>query len=739
MNRGRFLVNLIEERNKENVTPPIVPTPLETLEDDLNVSSSDEVSGATHTALTVVDESMPSTSQEWKPTYYISPIRSDESDIDDSDADPNFQLVTQKKNLSKFPRTKPSSSSSNTSSSSSSSSSSSDNEPVDHVNTTVAEINPQETVTEKKSKKRVRKPEKWKSKVAKVLRNSGKAYLSMAKSKKQIPARLVRPPCGEKCRLKCKNKIDEVTRQQLFDAYWSLGNLERQREFVVRHSQEIKPKYRYSSTQNLRALNTAFYFEILGSKIRVCKPFFKSTLDISNKAIKTALSKKSESGFIESDNRGRHCNHPTIDPEIRQSVIDFVNTIPRIESHYLRAQTSREFISSDKSLADIYRDYKGLRENDGLPAATSSTFHRIFNTEFNISFFIPKKDQCDLCERYKNCDEEEKRKLSLEYEQHLKEKTLVRTEKENDKNRTDGTITAVYDLQAVLQIPKGQVSLFFYKSRINCLNFTVSDLKAKDVMCYFWDETEGKRGATEIGSCMLDYIKYQVDQYPNKEIDLIFYSDNCSGQQKNRFLLSAYAYAVHKWSVKSITHKFLIRGHSQNEGDNVHSVIEKQVKRFLQSGPIYIPEQYKTLIGSAKKTGKPYIVREMTHDKFYDIKALQESWGTNFNIDEEKKQIKWHDIKVLRVEKEHPEEFFYKTSFSEDFFSKVCVHKRVPQKTRRACSVTDQSLFSNGLAQAYTEKIELSNAKKRDIQELIDKKVIPKTYYDVYYKGVLGD
>lgn len=99
MNRGRFLVNLIEERNKENVTPPIVPTPLETLEDDLNVSSSDEVSGATHTALTVVDESMPSTSQEWKPTYYISPIRSDESDIDDSDADPNFQLVTQKKKL----------------------------------------------------------------------------------------------------------------------------------------------------------------------------------------------------------------------------------------------------------------------------------------------------------------------------------------------------------------------------------------------------------------------------------------------------------------------------------------------------------------------------------------------------------------------------------------------------------------------------------------------------------------
>ncbi|CAH2086905.1 unnamed protein product [Euphydryas editha] len=349
----------------------------------------------------------------------------------------------------------------------------------------------------------------------------------------------------------------------------------------------------------------------------------------------------------------------------------------KIESHYLRAQTTREFISSDKSLADIYRDYKRLRERDELPVATSSTFNRIFNTEFNISFFVPKKDQCDLCERFKNSDEKEKRKLIQEYEEHLKEKTLARTEKENDKNRKDGTVVAVYDLQAVLQIPKGQISLFFYKSRINCLNFTISDLRAKDVICYFWDETEGKRGAVEIGSCILDYIKSQVDQNPNKEIDVIFYSDNCGGQQKNKFLLSAYAYAVNKLTVKSITHKFLIRGHSQNEGDNVHSVIEKQIKRYLQSGPIYIPEQYKTLIVTAKKTGKPYKVVEMTHSKFYDMKALQESWGSNFNIDEEKNQIKWHDIKVLRVEKEHPEAFFYKTSFTEETYRKACVRKRV--------------------------------------------------------------
>lgn len=44
-------------------------------------------------------------------------------------------------------------------------------------------------------------------------------------------------------------------------------------------------------------------------------------------------------------------------------------------------------------------------------------------------------------------------------------------------------------------------------------------------------------------------------------------------------------------SIKSITHKYLITGHSQNEGDNVHSVIERKIQRFVKSAPIYVPDR----------------------------------------------------------------------------------------------------------------------------------------------------
>ncbi|KAL4131630.1 hypothetical protein QTP88_008915 [Uroleucon formosanum] len=342
--------------------------------------------------------------------YFNSPIQSNECDYDDSDKDPNFELPA---NITKqfFPSIIPSSTSSSTSSSSSASSindstsSSSDieDENVDiSQNPAMPEVHEQEAITEeKKGKKRVRKLSMWKTKVAKVLRNSGKAYHSLFKLKKQVPERKIRSPCANNCRLS------------------------------LRHVQEIKPKYRYSSTQNLRALNSSFYFEMNGSKVRVCKTFFKSNLDLNDRVIKTTLSKKTELGVIEGELRGKHSNQPTIDPQIKQSVLDFINSIPRIESHYLRAQTTREFISSDKCLADLYRGYKSIREKNRLPWYQHLTEYSILISIFH--FLFQKKDQCDVCECYKNAKDEEKRKLYQNYAQHLKEKTLARIEKENDK------------------------------------------------------------------------------------------------------------------------------------------------------------------------------------------------------------------------------------------------------------------------------------------------------------------
>ncbi|XP_055919860.1 pinin-like [Eupeodes corollae] len=334
MHRARLLVEMaMKSMEKENSKPiskasrspvleelnsaPSISPVLQELNNEPSISPVlQELNNAT-SASSVLQEiiSAPSTScSVGQKKYYISPIRTDHSDFDDSDADPNFipNPIRNAQSLAQRLLTKPptrSSSSGSTSSSSSSKSSSSssnslDNETNNSVNPTTSTDGPAvqsvsemnivpEVEVEQRGRKRVRQPNNWKCKIAKTLRNSGKAYQS--NTKKQ--AKEMGPACGEKCRLNCKSKIDETSRQSIFKNYWSLGDLQKQRELIIRHTKEIKPKYRYSSTQNLRQLNTAFHFQLNHINVRVCKTFFKNTLAINDRNIATALTKKNRDWF----------------------------------------------------------------------------------------------------------------------------------------------------------------------------------------------------------------------------------------------------------------------------------------------------------------------------------------------------------------------------------------------------------------------------------------------------------
>lgn len=182
----------------------------------------------------------------------------------------------------------------------------------------------------------------------------------------------------------------------------------------------------------------------------------------------------------------------------------------------------------------MYRFYKEEREQEQLPFAKQSMYDRIFNTEFNISFFVPKKDQCAVCETFKNSSDEEQINLKATYEKHILCKTRAREEKQADveKSRSNSNLkVVVFDLQAVLPTPSGEISTFYYKCRLNCYNFTIFEISTKSGFCYFWHEAIARRGANDIGSCLLDYLQKYCQ---NKNV--IMYSDNCVGQQKTNSL-----------------------------------------------------------------------------------------------------------------------------------------------------------------------------------------------------------
>lgn len=189
-------------------------------------------------------------------------------------------------------------------------------------------------------------------------------------------------------------------------------------------------------------------------------------------------------------------------------------------------------------------------------------------------------------------------------------------------------------------------------------------------------------------------------------------------------MLAMYQYAVNVLpKLRSVTHKFLIKGHTQNEGDSVHSTIQRNIIRALKSSPIFVPDQYITLIKTAKKKGTPYTVKELTHESFFDLKSLAVG---NYSTDTDGTKVKWADIKIMRTVKENRNKFLFKTSYEQEDYRSVSTLTKRQTKSGSEIVVGDCIV-----RKLYAQKL-VPQAKTEGILKVIRKNVIPK-YYESFY------
>lgn len=124
--------------------------------------------------------------------------------------------------------------------------------------------------------------------------------------------------------------------------YWEIGDINRQREFIMRQISPITPKY-CSRLNSNRSLNYSYKFVVNNESVKICKTMFMSTLDISSRAVFTATKKKMNDGIIEIDNRGRHGNvGKKVDYSIKEGIRNHIIPFPSVPSHYCRANSTRQ-------------------------------------------------------------------------------------------------------------------------------------------------------------------------------------------------------------------------------------------------------------------------------------------------------------------------------------------------------------------------------------------------------------
>ena len=134
----------------------------------------------------------------------------------------------------------------------------------------------------------------------------------------------------------------------------------------------------------------------------------------------------------------------------------------------------------------------------------------------------------------------------------------------------------------------------------NCAYITSQSMKqTQESDCYLWNELDGKRGSSEIGSC----IRHYLSSLPDTVKSVSFHSDSCGGQNRNQYVASVLMHSVQSLPLEEITLNFLETGHTQMKCDSMHAAIELAKKNVR----VYSQREWYNVIHMARRH-KPYVV-----------------------------------------------------------------------------------------------------------------------------------
>lgn len=571
------------------------------------------------------------------------------------------------------------------------------------------------------TRKRSRNPAKWKKNLAKAGFNSGIEHETSRGKKKA--ARKLGPGCRPNCR-KCdkKRRMTEKEREVIFHHFWNkLTNLTMKRSYISSRI-VLRPPATCSTLPERAKKNVRTYYLSVGKeRVKVCKKMFLDTFGVADCWIETALKKtKNNTDVASPEKRGDHKNRPhRSSARTIASVIKHVSLYPTMPSHYTRERSKRNYLDPGlRSVERMYRMYCTWADQNQVPKKASiGLYRKIFNSHFNLGFFMPRKDQCELCNRWKTAkNQEERRGMVGEWARHLETRKLVKKLKRADKASASETkCIACFDLQKVLNCPHSQTSLSFYKNKLSLYNLTIFDLRIKEGHCYLWTEVDAHKGSNEIGTNVLRFIEVKVAEGCN---EFVLWSDSPTGQNRNRMVFSSFMQAAARLKIK-ITHRFFESGHSYSEADSMHALIEREA----HMKEIYTPDEWISLISTAKQDGNSYIVNKLNNQEVLDLHSLvdQQIWDR----DSRGRQVYWSEVRevVAGVDHNKPNDLYYRYNFSEQL-------KRVTITMKKDLDEVDLATYHP--PQAYHGRFPLGALKLKHLKYLLDKKVVPTKHHPTF-------
>ncbi|XP_033227429.1 uncharacterized protein LOC117179583 isoform X2 [Belonocnema kinseyi] len=403
----------------------------------------------------------------------------------------------------------------------------------------------------------------------------------------------------------CSLEIPKNYQKQNIDSYQQQRTFQEKFDFIndrVKSVTTSSPGVSNKEHEN-KNLVANYYLKMEQGRQEVCSVCFQHMFKNSEYLIKAVFEK-------------RYYEHGKI-------IEEQISKTPLCESHHYNILSSEKYLPIGLTFETMYDLYKN-QVDDPLS----------FNIYLQVLALFNLKDKPKSLGNCKKCDTAMGTNKITDIETlHTLDASNAEKRKSHDEKAAlsiNSLVVCSFGFQQSLPTPHSSDSKAFYKHPLWTFNFTIYQVSGLDKLerkptCYMWDETQGKKTANEIASCVYDYLR----NLPVEVKHVIFYSNSCCGECRSTTIARAilHVLANHK-TLEIVEHKFLVDGHSEMEKNLADVYLEIM---NTNCGKILEPKDWYDAFG--KKESQVVV---MTKEMLYDFESMWQKKTSYFEED-----IKW--------------------------------------------------------------------------------------------------
>ena len=276
------------------------------------------------------------------------------------------------------------------------------------------------------------------------------------------------------------------------------------------------------------------------------------------------------------------------------------------------------------------------------------------------------------------------------------------------------------DLQKTITLPKCNAGSHYYLSKINVFNFCIHEVKTNKSFFYVWEEYNGRKGSSEIYSCLFKYLNEHVfhkngtpvppEERPHK---LRIIADNCGGQNKSNKMAMALLRLVHLDYFKRIEMAFLVPGHTYMTCDRKFGHISRELqKQDMIGGPDHLIHFIKVSQNNLKIKGNVY---KLKREEIYNIDVLTTKIKDDRVCLIRPVQKTFQQASIIVFRTSYLQGYLLKEAFDTSDFKATIIDVRLPEDRIKEVPL---NLRPIELKQKYQRQIKLKKKKIEDFKKM---------------------